>query len=239
MGARFRLRGTFDISGFSANTQVVLRAFQHYGLLLADNGSDWYFGGTTDDWWGTTAGAQVVSELKTIPASEFDAVLEAGLQVAAGSYQATPPIPCTLATLSSNPPLQTVVGSTVTWTAGSAGCPNPRYRFWELDPGRRWSMVQDYGTSNTFTWHAPAITGTYQFEVDVRDTSSSAAYDQVANTRYVLNPASGCSSAGMSTSPSSPGATGVAVTMTATSMGCANPVYRFWVKDPGSRWSMV
>src|SRR5437899_1191073 len=84
MGARFRLRGTFDISGFSANTQVVLRAFQHYGLLLADNGADWYFGGTTDDWWGTTAGDTVVSELKTIPAAQFDAVDESGMQAAAG-----------------------------------------------------------------------------------------------------------------------------------------------------------
>jgi len=88
MGARFRLRGTFDISGFSANTQVVLRAFQHYGLLLADNGADWYFGGTTDNWWGTTAGDTVVSELKTIPTAQFDAVDESGVQAAAGSYAA-------------------------------------------------------------------------------------------------------------------------------------------------------
>src|SRR4029077_18476033 len=49
MGARFRLRSSYDISGFSATTQTVLRAFQHYGLILADNGADWFFGGTTDD----------------------------------------------------------------------------------------------------------------------------------------------------------------------------------------------
>jgi hypothetical protein len=90
MGARFRLRGTFDVSRFSANTQVVLRAFQHQGLILADNGSDWFFGGTTDDWWGTAAGGTVVSELKTIPAAQFDAVDESGLQSAAGSYRAVP-----------------------------------------------------------------------------------------------------------------------------------------------------
>ena len=88
MGARFRLKKTFDISTFSASAQVVLTAFQHYGLILADNGADWYFQGTTDDWWGTTAGSSLVSELKTIPASQFDAVDESGLQVAAGSYQA-------------------------------------------------------------------------------------------------------------------------------------------------------
>ena len=90
MGARFRLRSSFDISGFNASTQVVLRAFQHYGLVLADNGSDWFFQGKTDDWWGTTAGSTVVSELKTIPASQFDAVDESSLQVAPGSYRAVP-----------------------------------------------------------------------------------------------------------------------------------------------------
>jgi hypothetical protein len=95
MGARFRLRAGFDISGFSATTQVVLRAFQHYGLVLADNGSDWYFQGTSDNWWGTTAGSVVVSELKTIPAAQFDTIDESSLQAAAGSYAAAPPVPPT------------------------------------------------------------------------------------------------------------------------------------------------
>jgi hypothetical protein len=88
MGARFRLKSTFNISGFSASSQVVLTAFQHYGMILADNGADWFFGGTTDDWWGTAAGSTLVSELKTIPATQFDAVDESSLQVAANSYQA-------------------------------------------------------------------------------------------------------------------------------------------------------
>jgi hypothetical protein len=88
MGSRFRLRSGYDISRFGANTQVVLRAFQHYGLVLADNGSDWFFGGTSDDWWGTAAGSTVVSELKTIPAAQFDAIDESSLQAAAGSYRA-------------------------------------------------------------------------------------------------------------------------------------------------------
>jgi len=90
MGSRFRLRASFNISGFTAGTQVVLRAFQRYGLVLADNGADWFFQGTTDDWWGTAAGSQIVSELKTIPAAQFDAVDESALQVSAGSYQADP-----------------------------------------------------------------------------------------------------------------------------------------------------
>src|SRR5258708_9253644 len=61
MGARFRLRPSYNISSFSPTTQVVLRAFQHYGLVLADNGSAWFFGGTTDASWGTPPGSHAVS----------------------------------------------------------------------------------------------------------------------------------------------------------------------------------
>ena len=43
MGARFRLKARFHISGFGADAQVVLLAMQRYGLIVADNGSDWYF----------------------------------------------------------------------------------------------------------------------------------------------------------------------------------------------------
>src|ERR1700741_1672124 len=88
MGARFRLRPNFDISKFSASPHVVRRAFQHSGLILADNGSDWYFSGRTDDWWGTTPGDTVVSELKQVPANQFEAVDESSLQAAPNSYAA-------------------------------------------------------------------------------------------------------------------------------------------------------
>jgi len=91
MGSRFRLKSSYDISGFGTNTQVVLNAFKHYGLILADNGSDWYFQGTTDDWWGTSPGNTVVGELKTIPANQFEAIDESGMNGTAGSYAATPP----------------------------------------------------------------------------------------------------------------------------------------------------
>jgi hypothetical protein len=43
MGARFRLRSGFDVSAFGAKARVILRAFKTYGLIVADNGSDWYF----------------------------------------------------------------------------------------------------------------------------------------------------------------------------------------------------
>jgi hypothetical protein len=45
MGARFRLKASVDISGFSPDAQTILTAMQHYGMIVADNGSDWYFQG--------------------------------------------------------------------------------------------------------------------------------------------------------------------------------------------------
>ena len=84
MGARFRLKATFDISGYSPQAQVVLRAMQQYGLILADNGSNWYFGGTADDNWPLS----LVDELKTVPASAFEAVDESSLMVDPNSGQA-------------------------------------------------------------------------------------------------------------------------------------------------------
>src|SRR5580692_2673268 len=84
MGARFRLKAGFNISGYSPQAQVVLRAMQQYGLILADNGSNWYFGGTADDSWP----AALVNELKEVPASAFEAVDESSLMVDPNSGQA-------------------------------------------------------------------------------------------------------------------------------------------------------
>jgi hypothetical protein len=84
MGARFRLKASFDISGFSPQAQVVLRAMKQFGLILADNGSNWYFGGTADPAWP----ASLIDELKEVPASAFEAIDESSLMVSPDSGQA-------------------------------------------------------------------------------------------------------------------------------------------------------
>ena len=48
MGMRIRLKASFDISGFSPVNQIILTAMQQYGLILADNGPNFYFQGTSD-----------------------------------------------------------------------------------------------------------------------------------------------------------------------------------------------
>jgi hypothetical protein len=70
MGARFRLKASFDLDGFSPKARTILRAMQTYGLMLADNGSNWYFQGTRDGHWRN----DLLDQLKTVPASAFEAV---------------------------------------------------------------------------------------------------------------------------------------------------------------------
>ncbi len=70
MGARFRLKADFDTSGFRPDTQAILQAMKEHGLIVADNGSDWFFTGTAEDGWEN----DMLDELKSIPAGEFEAV---------------------------------------------------------------------------------------------------------------------------------------------------------------------
>jgi hypothetical protein len=87
MGARFRLRMGFSLHGFSPDAQVILKAMKHYGMFVADNGSDWYFQGTEDSRW-TDA---LLDQLKTVPASAFVAVDESACRVSPNSGAASCP----------------------------------------------------------------------------------------------------------------------------------------------------
>ncbi len=91
MGARFRLKAGFDVAGFCASSapyckdaKVVLVEMQHYGLILADNGTSWYFQGSAFPQWPDA----LVSLLKGIPASAFQAVDESCLMVRPDSGKA-------------------------------------------------------------------------------------------------------------------------------------------------------
>ena len=68
MGARFRLKSSFNISGFSATNQVILTAMQKYGLILADNGSSMYISGAPDDRWDNSD----LHNLGQVTASDFE-----------------------------------------------------------------------------------------------------------------------------------------------------------------------
>ena len=51
MGLRLRLKASFDTSGFPPQARIVLDALKRYGMMVADNGSNWYISGAPDPNW--------------------------------------------------------------------------------------------------------------------------------------------------------------------------------------------
>ncbi len=89
MGARFRLDASFTLPAVECASfcQTVLTTMKTYGLILADNGSNWYFQGTADTRWTYAE----VDQLKQIPASQFVAIDETCLMVNPNSGEASQP----------------------------------------------------------------------------------------------------------------------------------------------------
>jgi hypothetical protein len=87
MGQRFRLKADVDLAVFSPEVQVILRAMQTYGVILADNGSAWFISGAPDERWDN----DVLRELRQVTGRDFEAVDVSGLMVSPNSGQALIP----------------------------------------------------------------------------------------------------------------------------------------------------
>jgi hypothetical protein len=69
MGERFRLRGDFDVSGFSPPVKTILNALKKYGAFVADNGLEWCLSVTPDP-----RIAPMHAELRKVKVADFEAV---------------------------------------------------------------------------------------------------------------------------------------------------------------------
>ncbi len=92
MGQRFRLKAAKDLSAFPAQARTLFTAFKKYGLILADNGSNWYVGGAHDMRWDDDA---LVSAFGQLRGSDFEAVDVSALRVNADSGQVRASTPFT------------------------------------------------------------------------------------------------------------------------------------------------
>ncbi|HKA03265.1 MAG TPA: hypothetical protein VKD67_03020, partial [Acidimicrobiales bacterium] len=70
MGLRLRLNATFDTSGYTGGAQVILEAMKRFGLIVADNGSNWFITGAADPRWDDDN----LDQLKQVPGSAFEVV---------------------------------------------------------------------------------------------------------------------------------------------------------------------
>jgi hypothetical protein len=70
MGARFRLKASYDISSFPYETQIILQAMKTYGIVLADNGASWSVSGAPDERWDN----DMLHLLDVLKGNDFEAV---------------------------------------------------------------------------------------------------------------------------------------------------------------------
>jgi hypothetical protein len=83
MGARFRLKADYDISSFPLEVQVLLQAMKTYGIVLADNGSNWYVSGAPDE----RLDNDMLHLLDVLTGNDFQAVDISGMIVDENSGQ--------------------------------------------------------------------------------------------------------------------------------------------------------
>jgi hypothetical protein len=75
MGLRVRLKASVDISSFGPHAQIVLTALKRYGMILADNGSPWFIGGSPDSRWNDDE----MHQLQNLTGVDFEVVDTSGL----------------------------------------------------------------------------------------------------------------------------------------------------------------
>jgi hypothetical protein len=70
MGLRVRLKAGFDVRPFPRQARIVLVALKRYGMIVADNGSDWYISGAPSPGWSNDQ----LHTLGQVKCSDFEVV---------------------------------------------------------------------------------------------------------------------------------------------------------------------
>jgi hypothetical protein len=79
MGMRVRLKASFVIpESFSTESKAILQSMKTYGMLVADNGSNWFVSGAPDERWNND---KLVSELGSVKGASFEVVRMDGLVI--------------------------------------------------------------------------------------------------------------------------------------------------------------
>jgi N-acetyl-anhydromuramyl-L-alanine amidase AmpD len=142
---------------------------------------------------------------------------------------------CTSAALNPSAASQPA-GATVALTASSSGCVSPQYEYWVQFPDGVWNLVQVWSGS-TFNWNTTGLApGTYTVHAWANQQGDSTARWEAYGTASVT--LAGCTQATLSP-PSGSSAAGGTVSFRASSSGCPNPVYEFWLQDPDGSWHLM
>jgi hypothetical protein len=149
MGARFRLKASFNISGFSTANQVILTALKQYGMILADNGANWFISGAPDEGWNNDD----LHALTTITGANFEAVDATTLMVNPDSGQA---VQGGVAVSISPQNANVSVNSQKQFTASVTGDPNQAVT-WDVNGAVGGNATAGFIDSVTGLYTAPAL----------------------------------------------------------------------------------
>jgi FtsP/CotA-like multicopper oxidase with cupredoxin domain len=178
---------TFTAVGTGAGTGAIY----FYRFWFFD-GSNWAIVqdyGTSDTWvwtvpvWQPPAVYTVSVDVRTNPNVARDATIST-------FYTVNGVPPATGATLAAAPPSPSLPGTSVIFTAAGTGSTSPyQYQFWLFDGVTfAWTLVQDWGTTDTWTWASPATvpSGTLYFVQALVRTSPWVTFDTMAILDYTL-----------------------------------------------------
>jgi len=149
--------------------------------------------------------------------------------------------PAATATLTASPSSPQEAGGTVTLTAGaSGGNGNYQYQFLIKAPGGTWVTVQNYSSSNSYSWNTAGLAaGIYNLTVYTRNQGSTSAVEAAQTIAFTISPPP-VSSASLVAAPASPVTAGALVKLTAGATGGSGSYeYKFLTKAPGGNWVTV
>jgi hypothetical protein len=165
MGLRLRLKGDYDISGFTGQSLAIAKALKQYGMMLADNGSNWYISGGADVNNPGCWDDDDLEQLKDVPGTAFEVVsiISPPAQSVSKIYYQTSIPNLTWTPITSATGYQLQVSRSATFAGASTlSSPTTNYSFLSnpLDNGIYYWHVRATGSTTwspteTITIHAP------------------------------------------------------------------------------------
>jgi hypothetical protein len=175
--------------------------------------------------------AAILNGSHTLSTSAYDAAGNRGDSTISVTVSNSAPIVVSSLTASVASPAP--FGTSITWTAAaSGGTGSFEYQFWRYSVNASaWSLVQDYGTSNSFTWTPQSSdVGAYSFQVWVRTAGSGSLYESYAGSPlFIVTTTSSLVVTSNASTPASRVTYGTPVTWAAVASGGSGPLeFEFW-----------
>ena len=145
---------------------------------------------------------------------------------------------CSQAAITPSAMTPQIPGTSVAFAATALCAGTATYRFSLQAPGGSMTVMQPYGTSDTWTWNTTGLPfGAYTVQVEARNQGSAATADTSARYVFRLGP---CAAPSVTTNPTSPQNPGPMVTFSASATCQGTPQFQFWMLAPGSTtWQIV